>query len=1002
MPVELLQIPINAGQREDLDEKVMPDGLFKQVTNARLRKGGELGVRLGYRALTTGCFGGGTLKAFDVVSHGGSLLAFGSESSSAGGPEKVFTYSSETNQWKGEDIGSTRLRAFSAVSELTQVFRPPFVKTDEDQLYDIAYAGDHVALVFEGHATEGNVYVHIFDPTTGAALYSATVASRTHPRVCGVGSVFVFAWQDASDDVRAATFTVGTSTALSAETVLHNTGTVGDGIDLTAVSGASEFILTVVRSDNNVATIRRCTTALSVSATGTLTDTDVALASAVSVSGGRTTVAYVDTSGNYLAQSFTTSTLVSAVSPVSLFGGATSATPARPPGIVRKNSTQIVITAATPDTYDHRLLSDLRTENTLALVTATSFREVSQQSKPFVSPDGRFVGVVSPYGKETVRNFTGIFDVEHGRGFECQHHRGYALDARQGWLGSVATDGTRYWAVFPVTDLNCSHMPVVMQFRVQSPERRQTASLGGLLFIAGGFVGCWDGQRTVEAGYLDTPIIVSATPSNGAGALTPSSIYTYAVVFDWYDKQGNRHMSQPSLDVQMTTGASDDTGTLVVTVPHSIRVAQGGDRASRVILYRSQRGPDKAPRRTVFEFPNGTFAQTVTLTDLASDAELLLTEIIYTVGPRGTLSGPKPHNAPFPAKYLAAGRDRISNGGLPFATQIQRSKRFFPGEPINWSDTPGHFATVGGDVTAVFSQDTDEYVATENQIFVVGGAGPDDAGNGEFDAPRAIPGDGIGVADWRGVVSAASGTWFPALSTRLYLLPRGGGAAEWLSQPVRDTLAAFPVVTGGARCSVESTVTWAVRNSAGTSGRLVSVDTRTGDWYVDTLDEIGDGSGLVDAITEHEGRLHLVIGGVVYQQDITYPAASFIPVTIITGALAPAGTEGWWRQQGFWTTGEYKGPHCIEGDTSYDEGHTWIPCVSAPVELATGSDPDEYAVGESVSLPWYPRRRKCSRALIRIRMTAPTGGAASEGQTFTNLQYGAIRNKKARRAVKQG
>jgi hypothetical protein len=232
-------------------------------------------------------------------------------------------------------------------------------------------------------------------------------------------------------------------------------------------------------------------------------------------------------------------------------------------------------------------------------------------------------------------------------------------------------------------------------------------------------------------------------------------------------------------------------------------------------------------------------------------------------------------------------------------------------------------------------------------------------------------------------------------------MPRGGGAAEWLSQPVRDTLAAFPVITGGARCSNESTVTWAVRNSAGTSGRLVSVDTRTGDWYVDTLDEIGDGSGLVDAICEHDGRLHLVVGGVVYRQDITYPAASFIPVTIITGALAPAGTEGWWRLQGFWTTGEHKGGHKIEGDVSYDEGQTWIPTVSAPVELATGVGADDYAVGESVSLAWYPRRRKCSRALIRLRITAPTGSAASEAETLTNIQYGAIRNRKARRAVKQ-
>jgi hypothetical protein len=976
----------------------MPDGLFKQVTNGRLRKTGELGVRLGYRALTAACFGGGTLKAFDVVSHGGSLLAFGSESSAAGGPEKVFTYSEDTNQWKGEDTG-TRLRGFSAISEMAQVFRPPFVKTDEDQLYDIAYANEHVALVFEGHSTEGDCYVHIFNPDTGAALYSATVTGRTRPRVCGVGSVFVFAWRDSSDDVRAATFTVGTSTALSAETVLHNTGTVGDGIDLAAVSGASEFLLLVVRSDTNVCTIRRCTTALSVSATGTLTDTDVTLGSVVSVSGGRTTVAYVDTAGNYSAQSFTTSTLLSAVAPVSLFGGAVSATPARPPGIVRKNSTELVITAALPDTYDRQLKSDLRTETTLALVTANTFREVSAESKPFVSPDGRFVGVVSPYGKETVKNFTGIFDVEHGRGFECSLHRGYSVDARSGWLGSVATDGTRYWAVFPVTDLNCSHMPVVIQFRAQSPERRQTASLGGLLFIAGGFVGCWDGQRNVEAGFMDTPVILSATASNGAGALTVSSTYRYSVAFDWYDKQGNRHLSPVSLDMQMITGASDDTGTIVVSTPHTIRVAQGGDKAARIILYRTRRAPDTFARRTVFEFPSGTFAATVTLTDLASDEEILTQELIYTQGARGVLSGPKEHNAPFPTRYLAAGRDRITNSGLPLASDLQRSKRFFPGEPIEWSDTPGHFATVSGAIRAVFTQDDAELAATENQIFVIAGAGPDDAGNGEFDAPRAIPGDGVGVVDWRSVVSAASGTWFQANPSRLYLLPRGGGAAEWLSQAVRDTLEAFPTIIGGALCVQESTVTWAVRNSGGTAGRLVSVDTRTGDWYVDTLDEIGDGSGLVDAICEHEGRLHLVIGGVVYRQDATYPAVSFIPLTLITGALAPSGTEGWWRLKRYITTGEFKSDHRIEGDISLDDGNTWIPCVSAPVEVVD----TEYTFTESVSLPWSPRRRKAQRALLRLRMTAPGGisADAGEGQTFTNIQVEVIRNRKARRAVKQ-
>jgi hypothetical protein len=993
VPVELLNIPLNSGVREDLDSKLLPDGMFKQLINCRLRKGGELGVRHGYRALGNACFGGGTLKAFDLVSHNETLLAFGSERSTAGGPEKVFTWNENTSQWKGEDTG-TRPRAFGAISELEQVFRPPFVKVDEDQFYDIAYANNHVALVYEEHATSGGVVVHIFDPDNGSVLFSATVAGRTHPRVVGVGSVFVFCWQDSSDDVRAATFTVGSSTALSAETVLHNTGTVGDGIDLAPVSGASEFILLVVRSDTNVCTIRRCTTGLSVSATGTLTDTDISLASVASATGATgTVVAYVDTSGNYLVQSFNTSTLASAVGPTALFGGSTGT---RVPAVILKSATEFVVAAAITDTIDHQLKVDVRALSNHAASAARTFREVSLQSKPFVSPDGLFVGAVSPYAGETLLAFTGIFDLEHGRGYECAHHRGFGLDALPSWLGSVATDGTRFWAVFPVTDLNCQHTPVVMQFRCMSPERRQTASLGGLLYVAGGFVGAWDGVRLVEAGFFDTPVIDSATPSNGAGAMTPNSLYVYAVAYEWYDTQGNRHLSPVSDDTSVTMGASDDTVTLVVSAPHSLRGSQSADTGGKVIVYRTKVAPDRTKRRASFEFSTSSFAQSVTITDLASDDEISTQEVIYTQGSRGTLSGPLQHEAPFPAQYLCAGSARIACGGLPNQSEWQRSKRFFPSEPIEWSGTPGHFGTITGRITAVFSQDDTEHVASRSEVFVVGGVGPDDSGAGEFDAPRALPGDAVGVIDWRSVLRTASGTWFQAYPDRLYLLPRGGGAAEWLSQAVRDTLAAFPAIVGGAVSGVDDTAVWACNDAGGTTRRLVCTDLRTGAWYVDDLSELP--SGPIQSICEHHGRVHLAIGGLIYRQDTTFPASAFIGMTVVTGSVAPAGTEGYCKLKGFISTGKHRARHKIEGDVSFDDGVTFGTagqCVSAAVTVNAG-----FSAGDTVSKTWRPKRRKGDRFVLRLRTTEDSG--ASEGETLSNITLEVIRKRKSRRSAAKG
>lgn len=991
MPVELINVPLNSGVREDLDSKLLPEGMFKSLINCRLRKGGEIGVRHGYRAMGSDCFGGGTLKAFDVVSHNETLLAFGSERSGAGGPEKVFTWNENTSEWKGEETGS-RPRAFSAISELEQVFRPPFVKVDEDQFYDIAYANNHVALVYEEHASSGGVVVHIFDPDNGSVLFSATVAARTHPRVVGVGSVFVFAWQDSSDDVRAATFTVGTSTALSSETVLHNTGTVGDGIDLAAVSGASEFILLVVRSDNNGCTIRRCTTGLAVSATGTVTATDVSLAS-VAANSTTTVVAYVDTSGNYEAESFDTSTLSSDVGPTALFGGSTGT---RVPAIVLKGATEFLVAAAIADTIDQQLKVDVRALSDHVASASYTFREVSLQSKPFVSPDGLFVGAVSPYAGETLIAFTGIFDLEHGRGYECAHHRGFALDALPSWLGDVATDGTHYWAVFPVTDLNCQHTPVVMQFRCMSPERRQTASLGGLLYVAGGFVGAWDGVRLVEAGFFDTPTIESATPSNGSGTLTNSALYVYAVAFEWYDAQGNRHLSPVSDDTAVTMGSSDDTVTLVVSAPHSLRVSQSADTGGKILVYRTQAAPDRTKRRAAFEFSAASFAQSVTIVDTSADADLSTQEVIYTQGSRGTLSGPLQHEAPYPAQYLCAGSARISSAGLPDQSQWQRSKRAFPSEPIEWSGTPGHFGTITGRTTAVWSQDDIDYVASRSEIFVVGGVGPDDNGNGEFDAPRAIPGDAVGAIDWRSVLRTASGTWFQAYPDRLYLLPRGGGAAQWLSQAVRDTLAAYPVIVGAAISGVDDTAVWACNNAAGTDRRLVCTDLRTGAWYVDDLSEAPDGP--IQSIAEHQGRLHLVIGGLVYRQDTTFPASEFIPMTVITGSIAPSGTEGYCKLKGFISTGKHKARHDIEGDVSFDDGVTFGTagqCVSAAVNVNSG-----YSAGDTVSLRWRPKRRKGDRFVLRLRTTEDSG--ASEAQTLSNITLEVIRKRKSRRSSAKG
>ncbi len=988
---ELIHIPLNAGMRQDIDSKLLPQGLMRELVNTRYRKEGSLGPRYGLTALGSMLdTNGDTVKAWDIVSHGESLCVFGSTTAGAGGPERVFTWLPDVGRWHAEKHG-TRAREFSAVSELAEVYRPPYRKTDEELKYDLAYAGGYVALVYEDHATNGNVCLHIFDPDTGAVLYETTVASRTHPRVVGVGSVFVFCWQDSSDDIRAATVTVGTAPVLSAETVLHNTGTVGSGIDLAPVSGASEFLLLVVRSDTSVATIRRVNTSLAVQATGTLTATDVSLGSIEGASGGTTSVAYVRTGGAYGLQTFTTSTLASATGPTALFGGSTGS---RPPTLIRRG-TELVIAAAIADTIDSQLKVDVRAIATHVASAQYTHREVSLQSKLFTSPDGLFTGGVSPWGETTLVNFTGIVDVEFGRGYECSYHRGYAVDALADWLGSVVTDGTRYWAVFPVSDLglDCSHTPVVMQFRVNSPERRQTASLGGLLYIAGGFMGLWDGQRLVESGFFDAPIIVSVTPSNGAGALTPGAQYSYVAVHEYYDGAGNRHLSAPSDPFIVTMGGSDDTNTVVVSSAHTIRRVGGGDQAAKTLLYRTRAFPDRTHRRCVSSFASATYAAALTLTDLASDSEILTQEVVYTQGVRGSLSGPLKHDAPQSCQYLAAKRDRILSGGLPDRSQWQQTKRLFPYEPLGSSNNLGFFGTVRGRQTGVASQDDLDYIFTRDEIFVVGGQGPNDNGSGEFDSPRKLPGDAFGCIRWQSILETQDGVWFLAHPSRLMLIPRGGGAAQWPSQPVRDVLDAFPVITAAVAVSRDNTLVWCCQNTGGTEGRLIVRDSRTGDWMVDELDEF-DGAP-VQAACAHEGRLALVVGGVVYVQDNAFPHATFVEYDVALGVVAPTGTEGWCRLVSVTATGALKGNCTLDAFISYDDedGRDEVSMGEEPFELEV----DE--VGQAVSVQWWPARRKGSRFFLRFPVRA-LGDDATEGVLLNNITLEIQRARKASRKAR--
>lgn len=403
---------------------------------------------------------------------------------------------------------------------------------------------------------------------------------------------------------------------------------------------------------------------------------------------------------------------------------------------------------------------------------------------------------------------------------------------------------------------------VVCEFDFGGTSRRQTAELDSQLFVAGGQPLLFAGAGPLIEPSFDTPQITSVTPSNGAGTLTNLGVYNWRVVFRHIDAQGRVHLSPPSVPVQSTFGAADDTATIGVKTPHSRRQIDGstslGGRV-QIELYRTQNGG--ATFRLVSRTDVSTFGAGQSITDTTPDTDIADRPILYTQS-----QTPVAHDMAPPCKYAVAARSRVVLGGTNDETEVVFSKLVFPGEPIEFAPPGllGYRKSIGEPVTALMGLDEQVLVASGRSIYRIAGAGPDHSGLGEFLDPERIPGLG-GVSDWRSVVEVPTGYFFQSSDTKLYFVDRSGAVSWVQGQAVRDTLATFPTITAATYAREQNCVFFACRNSQGSDGVLLVFDLRRECWYIDSDNTVL--AGTVTAAVDYNKRLTVASAGVVYQES---------------------------------------------------------------------------------------------------------------------------------------
>lgn len=918
--MSLVSIPFDSGMNEGVDQALLPQGVFREVRNMRLSRDGKLVPRPQLTALARTTAGGNTLSATDLWPYRDQLIATGYTTLSQANAN-VWAYRDRTAaKWHAVDGRSDTALHMPYVTNLRDLPRPLPPNGGAANVSVAAGAGYVCTVWHEIDTSLG--YVLVQRASDGAQILYEQLDSgnnpHNHPRVAYINTSFVIVAADADDDIAVRTFRPDADTALSTAVLLSGSATQLNSFDICPITGSSTgFILVVSHaaptlriqgstvSSGGVVTVGGLFAAVTIDAVNTYTDVTVCADNTAGVFVGARLSATSLTS----VWTYTIVGVLSLGPTADIFDEvALGATPGDHlmSCVVSIDGTTCACIATTAQAgAASEVLSQFETRS-FAAHTATSRTywfnsRLTSGLLPFAVGNDAYVLAGAELelfkdkttGATSERDFLGAANALCRVGIGSTPERQVVAYLDSGLAGRpLATDsfsdtgtvhsqlcgmaydsstGLSYWARLQADPLEMAGigsagnsdraLPVVAEMLVGGTARRQTAELDNQLFVTGALPLLYAGSVFCETSF-ETPHIEVVTPGNGAGTLTNSGVYSWVVVFRWVDSQGRVHLSPPSAPISSTFGAADDTATLIVYAPHTLRFRTDIGSAVQVDLYRTQSNGATfrlASRYTMVA--NDAEGERLVIVDTTPDSTLAPAPILYTQSQTPVAHAPAP-----PCKYVAAGRSRLILGGLPNETELVFSKLTFPGEPIEFAPEGllGYRKSIGEPVTAVMALDETFLVSSARSLYRIAGSGPDHSGQGEFLDPERIPGLG-GVSDWRSVVEVPTGYFFQSSDEKLYFVDRGGTVSWVQGQAVRDTLASFPTITAATYAREQNCVFFACRNSAGSDGVLLVFDLRREVWYVDS--ESATLAGTVTAAVDYNKRLTLASAGIVYQES---------------------------------------------------------------------------------------------------------------------------------------
>ncbi len=504
---------------------------------------------------------------------------------------------------------------------------------------------------------------------------------------------------------------------------------------------------------------------------------------------------------------------------------------------------------------------------------------------------------------------------------------------------------------------------------LNSSARRQATMAGGQLYLAGGPVQSYDGRILTECQFNEIPRIISITEDT-SGALALLADYTYVVMFEYSLPDGTFLRSPPSLPFEHSTTGANDEAVITIQGPHTARVSLGdallGSQVTAVLLRTVWDATTSTQSSTFHEVARfavpatlASYGDDIVEDDGLADATAATRAVLYTQ------DGPVEDNAPEMAAYISGSSSRLTVAGLARAAEVQESKEQPIDQGVAFSVLSSFFVRCPDPVVGVVSLDGVRLVMSRSDIYAIQGDGPDDAGAGALPPPVAL-GSPSGLRDWRSMFVAPDGVWAQFDDSKLYRIPRGGAAPEWLGVDVQDTLALFPEITGAARCRQDDTIVFACENAAGTSARMVVRSLRTGIWTEDSP-PLGVSSGI-EALCSYGDRIAYVTGGAVYAQsetDYGDGVTTIITTEWQTEPIYPFGLGGNGHIHDMQLTGEFRSAGTLAMRVSYDDGVSFEAHDSFAL---TGT------AGDTVKRRWSIRRSDIQNIVVEFVYTPSSPG----------------------------